>query len=373
MEDRVLKKTSLYETHIKYGGKIVDYSGWFLPVQYEGLIAEHEAVRNKAGLFDVSHMGEVKVLGEDAESYLQNLLTNDISKMEDNQVLYTFMCYENGGVVDDLLVYKYSKKDYLLVINAANTDKDFAWMNEHCKGYDVKLTNISSDVSEVAIQGPKAQEILQKLTKEDLNSIKFFYFKDNIDIAGIPCIVSRTGYTGEDGFEIYCANDAIEKIWEKIMQVGMDLGIKPCGLGCRDTLRFEALLPLYGNELGPDITPLEAGLGFFVKLDKEDYIGKSIHKKQKEEGLKRKIVAFEMIDNGIPRHEYEVLSGEEKVGYVTTGYASPTLGKKIGLALVDINHSEIGNELYIQIRNKKYRAKIVKKQFYTKQTKQINK
>ncbi len=364
-----LKKTALYDTHVKYGGKIVEYSGWLLPVQYESLKAEHEAVRNNAGLFDVSHMGEVKVVGEDAEKYLQNLLTNDICSMNEFQVMYTFMCYETGGVVDDLLVYKYTSTDYLLVINAANIEKDFDHMLEKSKNYNVNLTNISKDVSEVAIQGPKAQEILQKLTSQDLNDIKFFYFKDKVDIKGIPCLVSRTGYTGEDGFEIYLENDKVSKVWEDIMEAGKEYGLKPCGLGARDTLRFEVLLPLYGNELSKDITPLEAGLGFFVKLSKEDYIGRSVHKEQKENGLSRKIVAFEMVDNAIPRHEYDVYKGDKKIGYVTTGYLSPTLGKKIGLALLDIAYTEIGEEIEILVRNKKYKAKVIKKQFYTKQYK----
>ncbi|MCL2322977.1 MAG: glycine cleavage system aminomethyltransferase GcvT [Oscillospiraceae bacterium] len=364
-----IRKTALYDAHVKYGGKVVEYSGWLLPVQYESLKVEHEAVRNNAGLFDVSHMGEVKVVGSDAEKYLQHLLTNDISLMNEFQVMYTIMCYDTGGVVDDLLVYKYSTCDYLLVINAANVEKDFAYMQEQCKNYNVTLTNISEDVSEVALQGPKAQDILQKLTTQDLNEIKFFYFKDNVDIKGISCLVSRTGYTGEDGFEIYTNNNDISKLWEEIMEAGKDYGLKPCGLGARDTLRFEAILPLYGNELSQDITPLEAGLGFFVKTGKGDYLGRDVHLKQKEEGLKRKIVAFEMVDNAIPRHGYEVCKDDKKIGFVTTGYLSPTLGKKIGLALLDIDHTNIGEEIDILIRNKKYKAKIVKKQFYTKQYK----
>lgn len=364
-----LKKTALYDMHVKYGGKVVDYSGWLLPVQYESLKVEHEAVRNNAGLFDVSHMGEVKITGKDSEKYLQNLLTNNVAKMNENQVLYTFMCYENGGVVDDLLVYKYTTEDYLLVINASNTDKDFQYMLDQRKNYDVDLKNISKDVSQIAIQGPKAQTILQKLTKQDLSDIEFFYFKDKVDVAGVSCIVSRTGYTGEDGFELYFENNDACAIWDKIMEAGKEDGLKPCGLGARDTLRFEALLPLYGNELSKDITPLESGLGFFVKLDKGDYIGRAVHAKQKEEGLTRKIVAFEMVDNAIPRHEYEVYKDDKKIGFVTTGYLSPSLGRKIGLALVDIAYTDIGTEIDILCRNKKYKAQVIKKQFYQKQYK----
>ncbi len=361
-----VKRTKLFDVHGRYGGKIIDFAGWALPVQYEGIIPEHEAVRNAAGLFDVSHMGEVEVKGPQAFDYVQNLVTNDISVLNENQILYTMMCYPDGGIVDDLLVYKFNNEFYYLVINAGNIDKDFKWMQDNKGSYNAELTNVSSEVSEVAIQGPKAQEILQRLTKTDLSDIKFFYCDRNVDVAGFKCLVSRTGYTGEDGFEIYTDNDNIEALWDKLMEAGKDLGLKPAGLGARDTLRFEANLPLYGNELSETITPLEAGLGFFVKLNKDNFIGKEALVKQKEDGLKRRTVGFEMKDRGIPRHGYPVMSDGKEIGFVTTGYQSPTLKRNIGLALIDAKYAELGTEIEISIRNKPAKAEVINRKFYTK-------
>ncbi len=361
-----LRKTSLFNVHQKYGGKVVDYSGWALPVQFEGLTAEHEAVRTKAGLFDVSHMGEVEVKGSQALDYVQNLITNDASALNDNQIAYSFMCYPDGGIVDDLLVYKFTNEHFFLVINASNVEKDYKWMLENLGDYDVQVNNISDDVSEIAIQGPKAQDILQKLTDTELSQIGFFYCKRDVNIAGANCLISRTGYTGEDGFEIYLDHDNAEMVWEKLMEAGSEEGIKPAGLGSRDTLRFEASLPLYGNEIDKDITPLEAGLGMFVKLDKAGFIGKDALVKQKAEGLKRKVVGFEMIDRGIPRHGYEVYADDKKIGFVTTGYAAPTVKKNIGLAMVDIEYSKLDTEFEIMVRNKPAKAKVISKRFYQK-------
>lgn len=360
------KKTSLFKAHERCGGKIVDYAGWALPVQYEGITTEHEAVRSNAGLFDVSHMGEVEVRGNQAAEFVQHLITNDVSVMKDNQVIYSLMCYPHGGIVDDLLVYKHADNYYMLVINAGNVDKDFRWMTENAGGYEVELKNISEDVSEVALQGPKAQEVLQKLTDTDLNEIAFFYFKNDVRIAGKSCLVSRTGYTGEDGFEIYMKHEDAEHLWDKILEAGRDMGVRPAGLGCRDTLRFEANLPLYGNELSPEITPLEAGFGMFVKLNKPDFIGKEALAKQKAEGLKRKIVGFEMEGPGIARHGYDVLADGKNIGFVTTGYSSPTLKKSIGLAMVDIEYSELGTPIEIQIRKNAVKARVVSRKFYNK-------
>lgn len=361
-----LKKTPLYNTYKEHGGKIVEFGGWAMPVQFDGIISEHEAVRCNAGLFDVSHMGEVDIKGVQAFEFVQKLVTNDIAVLEDNQVLYTFMCYENGGVVDDLLVYKFSKDHFYLVINAGNIDKDFQWMLDNKGSYDMELTNISNEVAEVAIQGPKAQKILQKITDLDLDEIKFFYCKRDVLVDGVKCLISRTGYTGEDGFEVYTVPEEIEKIWHKLLEIGEEEGLKPAGLGCRDTLRFEACLPLYGNELSQDITPLEAGLGFFVKLKKTGFIGKEALLKQKEQGLKRKSVGFEVKDRGIPRHGYEVTACGEKIGVVTTGYFSPTLKKNIGLALIDSKYSELGTEIEIVIRGKALKAEVISKKFYKK-------
>lgn len=364
MED--VKKTALHKTHERYGGKIINFAGWALPVQYEGIMEEHQAVRIAAGIFDVSHMGEVEIKGTDAFNFVQNLVTNDISVLEDNQILYTMMCYETGGVVDDLLVYRYNQDYYYLVVNASNVEKDFDWMLSNTKNYIVQLENISEKVSEIAIQGPKAEEILQKITQTKLSDLKFFYCKRDVLIDGVVCLVSRTGYTGEDGFEIYTSNEKIEQLWDKLMEVGKELGLKPAGLGARDTLRFEVALPLYGNELSKDISPLEAGLGYFVKLNNHDFIGKAALLKQKEEGLKRKTVGFEMKERGIPRHGYEVSIKDEIIGVVTTGYFSPTLKKNIGIALIDAKYSDLGSEILINIRNKKVKASVVNKKFYNK-------
>jgi aminomethyltransferase len=361
-----LKRTPLYNIYKEYGGKIVDFAGWEMPIQFEGIIFEHEAVRRNAGLFDVSHMGEVEVKGTGAFEFVQNLVTNDVKALENNQILYAFMCYTNGGVVDDLLVYKFSDEHFYLVINAGNIDKDFQWMLDNKGLYNVEITNTSEIVGELAIQGPKAQKILQKITDMDLDKIKFFYFKEDVLVDGVKCLISRTGYTGEDGFEIYASAGEIEQLWRKLLIVGAEDGLKPAALGCRDTLRFEASLPLYGNELSQDITPLEAGFGYFVKLQKDNFIGKEALLKQKEEGLKRKLVGFEMKDRGIPRHGYEVNMLGEKIGVVTTGYASPTLKKSIGLALIDANYSEVGTEIEIVVRNKSLKAEVISKKFYKK-------
>ncbi|MCT4618117.1 MAG: glycine cleavage system aminomethyltransferase GcvT [Marinisporobacter sp.] len=361
-----IKKTSLFERHEKEGGKIIDFAGWALPVQYEGIIAEHEAVRNFAGLFDVSHMGEVDIIGNEAFDFVQNLVTNDVSVLEDGQILYTFMCYPHGGIVDDLLVYKFNKDHFYLVINASNIEKDFQWMKENIGTLDVQLNNISDSVSEMAIQGPNAQKILQKIIDTDLSELKFFYCKRDVLVAGVSSLVSRTGYTGEDGFEIYLSHENAKKVWDALMEAGKEEGLKPAGLGARDTLRFEAALPLYGNELSKDITPLEAGLGFFVKLNKSNFIGKEALSKQKSEGLKRKIVGFEMIEKGIPRHGYDVLAAGKKIGFVTTGYASPTVKKNIGLAMVDIDYSKLDTPIEIKIRKKIAKAKVISKKFYNK-------
>lgn len=363
-----VRKTALYDAHVAAGGKIIDFAGWALPVQYEGIIEEHEAVRNAAGMFDVSHMGEVEVTGKDAFAFVQNLVTNNVATLEDNQILYAMMCYEHGGVVDDLLVYKFNQEHFYLVINASNVAKDFAWMQEQSKGYDINLVNLSDDVSEIAIQGPHAQEILQKVVDVDLSDIKFFYCNRNVMIDDVKCLVSRTGYTGEDGFEVYTTHEGIVHVWNKLLEVGKDLGLKPAGLGCRDTLRFEATLPLYGHEIDQDITPLEAGLGFFVKLDGDDFIGKAALVAQKENGLPRKTIGLEL-SKGIPRQGYEVLHGEEVIGVITTGYMSPTLKKNIALALVDSKYGEMGSELGVRVRKNVFPATVVSKRFYQKQYK----
>ncbi len=363
-----MKTTPLYEKHLELKGKIIDFGGWNLPVEYSGIISEHEAVRSKAGLFDVSHMGEITVKGEDAEKYLQRIVTNDISALEDNQIAYTTMCYEDGGVVDDLLVYKYSSTDYLLVVNASNTEKDYEWLNNNTLG-NVKIKNVSLDYAQLALQGPEAQAILQKLVQENLDEIEFYHFKSDVNVGGISALVSRTGYTGEDGFELYFASSQGPKMWDMLLETGKENGIVPVGLGARDTLRFEAALPLYGHEIDKDVTPLEAGLGFCVKLSKNNFIGRNTLSEQKTSGLKRKLVGFEMLGRGIPRNQYEVHSDGKKIGYVTTGSYSPTLKKNIGLALVDVEYAKEKTPIEIVIRNKNVKAEVVKKPFYTKKYK----
>ncbi|MGS0763946.1 glycine cleavage system aminomethyltransferase GcvT [Syntrophomonas curvata] len=362
-----LKQTPLYEMHQKYGGKIIDFGGWALPVQFEGIIKEHHMVRQKAGLFDVSHMGEISVKGARAEEFTRYLVTNDIKQLKDNQIAYTLMCYPEGGVVDDLLVYKISPQYYFLVVNAANLDKDFAWIKEHAfSGIEVK--DLSDSYAQLAIQGPEAQRILQTISDTDLSAIKFFWFKPDVKIAGAECLVSRTGYTGEDGFEIYVSPDQAAYLWEEILNAGGE-DIAPIGLGARDTLRFEAKLPLYGQELDKDITPLEAGLGYFVKLQGDDFIGKEALVKQKEANPDRVLVEFEMLGKGIPRPHYEVEKDGDNIGWVTTGAHSPTLNKAIGLALIKREYNRPGEEIDIMIRNKPVKARIGKGIFYSKNTK----
>lgn len=363
-----LKTTPLFPLYGEHGAKTIDFGGWDLPVQFTSIKEEHEAVRTKAGLFDVSHMGEIEIKGSDSLAFLQKLMTNDISIMNNGDCLYTAMCYENGGTVDDLLVYKKADHDYLLVVNAANTQKDFEWLKEHVFG-DVKVVNSSSEIAQLALQGPASQAILQRLTVSNLSELKYFKFKDGIDLNGINVLISRTGYTGEDGFEIYCRSEEAQKLWKMILETGSELGIQPIGLGARDTLRFEARLALYGQELDAEISPLEAGIGFAVKLSKEaDFIGKAALKKQKEEGLSRKIVGIEMIERGIPRHGYKVYEADKEIGYITSGTQSPTLNKSIGLALINSEYTNIGTEVSVEVRPNKFaKAKVVATPFYKRQ------
>ncbi len=364
-----LKQTPLYSKHVKYQGKLIDFGGWELPVQYEGLgiLKEHNMVREKAGLFDVSHMGEVFIEGEQAEEVVQNLVCNDVRTMQDGQVLYSPMCYPGGGVVDDLLIYRYHPRKYLLVINAANVDKDFEWITQHL-AEGATAVNVSDQYAQLALQGPKAQEILQALCDFDLSNIRFFWFQPAVKVAGVECIVSRTGYTGEDGFEIYIKPAEAGLVWEEILETGSDR-VVPIGLGARDSLRFEAKLPLYGQEIDQDITPLEAGLGFFVKLEGDDFIGKEALVKQKQAGPTRKLVEFSMVGKGIPRSHYEVCKDGQTIGHVTSGMHSPTFKRSLGLALVKIEHSAPGTEFDIIIRDKPIAAKVETGLFYRKRTK----
>lgn len=359
-----LKRTPLFNEYAKHGAKTIDFGGWDLPVQFSSIKEEHDAVRNRAGLLDVSHMGEFFVEGKDALNYLQKLLTNDISKIPFGKAQYNAMCYEDGGVVDDLIVYYLSENRYLLCVNAANIEKDFDWMQEQLEG-DVTVTNKSDEYAQIALQGPLSEEVLQLLTDYNLSEMKPFAFQEDVEVDGYKVLLSRSGYTGEDGFELYGAPDAIVSLWNKILEAGKDKGVVPAGLGARDTLRFEAGLPLYGQELSKDISPLEGGIGFAVKLQKDsDFIGKAALAKQKEEGLPRKIIGVEMIDKGIPRHGYKVLKDGEVIGEITTGTQLPSSKRNVGNALIDSKYAEVGIEVEIEIRNKQLKAITVETPFY---------
>jgi len=363
-----VKRTPLYQEHIKLGGNMVEFGGWELPVQYTSILEEHEKARTAAALFDVSHMGKIKVSGKGAQDFLQRMLTNNIDFASDNQVIYSPMCYPDGGVVDDLVVYKLGLEEFLLVVNAANTDKDYNWLVEH-NNSGLEIKNVSHEYAQLALQGPRAEAILQKLTDSPLSEIKFFHHNPEVNIRGIKALVSRTGYTGEDGFEIYLEPSKVVELWNMLLAEGKEEGLVPAGLGARDTLRFEAALSLYGHEISEEISPLEAGLKRFVKIEKDYFIGKEALKKQMEEGLRRKLVGFEMIGRGIPRSGYEVQVGGSRIGHVTSGSYSPTLKKNLGLALITSEHAQPGNTIDIIIRNKPVQAEIVKIPFYSKKYK----
>lgn len=357
-----LKRTTLYPVY-REEAKLVPFGGWELPVQFSGIKAEHEAVRTRAGLFDVSHMGEVVISGPDAFHLVQRLTTNDVSKLSPGKVQYTAMCYPDGGTVDDLLVYHRQDGSYLLVVNAANTEKDVEWMEKHATG-DVHIRNISDEVAQLALQGPLAEEVLQTCTDTDLSAIRPFRFQEDVQVGEGKALVSRTGYTGEDGFELYLDAENAPALWKRILEAGKDAGVVPCGLGARDTLRFEAKLALYGNELSAGITPIEAGIGFAVKPEKGDFIGREVLARQKSEGPPRKLVGLEMIERGIPRSHYPVWVGEKEIGEVTSGTQSPTLKKNVGLALLRAEYAELGQEVDVEIRGKRVAATIVKTPFY---------
>ncbi|MEK4061110.1 MULTISPECIES: glycine cleavage system aminomethyltransferase GcvT [Paenibacillus] len=364
-----LKRTPFYDLYSAYAeSRCIDFGGWELPVQFTGIVKEHEAVRGQAGLFDVSHMGEFMVSGSGSEAFLQKMTTNDVSKLADGGAQYTLLLYPNGGVVDDLLVYRLGEERYMLVVNASNIDKDFQWLQKHLTAEfsGVSLSNISDETLLLALQGPLAEAILSKVTAAPIAELKPFHFIENAEVCGVNVLLSRTGYTGEDGFELYAPPDTAAALWNGLLEAGSPHGLTPAGLGARDTLRFEAKLPLYGQELSADITPLEAGVQFFVKLDKEDFIGRDVLVKQKADGLPRRLVGLEMIDRGIPRSHYPVYGDGVKIGEVTTGTQSPTLKRNLGLALLDAAYSEIGTEVNVEIRGKQLKAVVVKAPFYKK-------
>lgn len=361
-----LLRTPLFPLYTQYEGvRCIDFGGWELPVQFSGIQKEHEAVRERAGLFDVSHMGEFIVKGEQAEAFLQNMTSNDVTAIMPGQVQYTFMCYPDGGVVDDLLIYKLAEQHYMLVVNASNIDKDWAWLQEHMVP-GVNMTNVSAQTALLALQGPLSVEILAKVTGTGVNvdSIETFRFVQNAEVCGVELLLSRTGYTGEDGFELYVAAEQAAHVWNGLMEAGANLGLVPAGLGARDTLRFEAKLPLYGQELSPTISPLEAGLGMFVKLNAGPFIGYEALLQQKNDGPARKLVGIEVLERGIPRPHYPIYADGVQIGEVTTGTQSPTLKRNLGLALIDTKYTALDTPLEIEIRGKKLKAQVVKTPFH---------
>jgi len=361
MEDN-LKKTCLYDRHVALGALMSPFGGFIMPIQYSSITNEHIAVRTAAGLFDVSHMGEIFVSGKDAEKFVNHIFTNNVSSMADGQILYGMMLYENGGTVDDLLVYKeYVPEHYLLVVNASNIDKDYQWICSHKDGFDVVIDNQSASWGQIALQGPLAEKFAVETLGLDCAPALSFYTYCNAEYNGERVIVSRTGYTGEDGFEIYCSPETTAVFWDKLLSAG----VVPCGLGCRDTLRFEAGLPLYGDELSAEISPVVAGLSMFCKLDKEEFIGKDALVAQKAEGTEMKLVGLEIFDKAIPRAGYPVeLEDGTVVGTVTTGYRSITLDRSICFALVKKEYSALGTKLNVHIRKKVFPGEVIKKRFY---------
>ena len=359
-----MKTTRFNELHKKLGAKMVEFVGWEMPIEYRGIIEEHMAVRTKAGLFDVGHMGEVLVTGKDALAYVQWLTPNDVARLAPGQVQYTALMTPESTFVDDMLVYCIGKPEkYFLVVNAANVDKDFAWIAGHTKGFDVKVENQSDAYSQVALQGPLAERILQPLTDVDLAAMKSFWWAKG-KVAGVDCLVSRTGYTGEDGFEVYTTHPAPGAVWTSIIERGTPLGLQPVGLGARDTLRLEAKLMLYGNDISDKTTVLEADLKWIVKLQKGDFLGKPVIEKQLAEGLRRKLAGFELIDRGIARPHYPAFVDGRKVSEVCSGTFSPLLRKAIGLVYLPIAATALGTEFEIGIRDKRCRAKVIPTPFY---------
>lgn len=354
-------KTPFYQYHVDAGGKIVEFAGFLMPVQYKGIQAEHLAVRNNIGLFDLSHMGEFTVSGPDALSFLQKTTTNNVAKLEIGQIQYNCMPYDSGGIVDDLLVYRTGEKSYFLVVNASNIAKDFDWLKSHLAG-NVDLVNRSDEYGLLAIQGPNAQKVMSQLTDYDLDSIPYYHHA-TASIAGVELFFSRTGYTGEDGFEIYVPPKHCDKLWGAVMDAGLKHGMELIGLGARDTLRLEMKMALYGNDIDQTTTPIEAGLGWIVDLDK-DFIGKSVIARQKEEKPKRRLVCLEMEGRNVPRHGFDIFDGAAKIGHVTSGTFSPSLQKPVALGYVSAEKSKLGSVVEIAIRDKRFPATVVKPPFY---------
>lgn len=360
------KRTPLYEEHVKLGAKIVPFAGFEMPIQYSGVMEEHQAVRQHAGLFDVSHMGEFEFLGRDALPFLDYLTANDVVKLSDGKAQYSLLCNERGGIVDDILVYRIHEEHFIMVVNASNIQKDFQWVHKHQPSIaKVEVNNISDHVSLLALQGPSAVEILKPLTEEPAEELKTFHFLIGTVAGQNNCIIARTGYTGEDGFEIFCKSQIAPALWQALLETGKPKNLKPAGLGARDTLRLEARLSLYGHEITDETNPLEAGLSWVVKLEKNNFLGKESIVKIKREGLRRKIVGFKMVDKGIAREGFPIVSDSgERLGFVTSGTFSPTLNYAIGLAYLPTAMTEIGTKFNIDIRKERKLAEVVETPFY---------
>jgi aminomethyltransferase len=354
------KNTPLFDRHIELGGNMVSFGGYLLPTHYSGINLEHLGVRSKAGLFDVSHMGEFIISGSDAESFLQKVTVNDVTSLSVGQAQYSAMCYANGGIIDDILIYK-KKNEFMLVVNAANNEKDLDWLKSHAKG-DIRIENMSDDIGLVAIQGPRSRNILQTLTDSNLTNIQFYHFVEG-RLNGKKAIISRTGYTGELGFEIYANSDDIGEIWDAIMKAGQDKGLEPAGLGCRDTLRMEMKLALYGNDIDDTTNPIEAGLGWITRLGKTDFMGKKALLEAKA-NVTRRLVCLEMTERAIPRQGYTILMNDESVGIITSGTMSPSLETGIGIGYVNRPFDKSGTELLVDIRGRMKSAVVVKPPFY---------
>ena len=357
-------KTPLYDAHVKAGGRIVPFAGYLLPVQYEGVIAEHMAVREKAGLFDVSHMGEITLKGKGALASLNHLLSNDYTKMPLGKVRYGILCNEEGGVKDDLLVYKFGEEDYFIVVNASNRHKDYAWMKDHILE-DTEIKDISDEIAQVALQGPLSRDIMKKVMKEEDIPEKYYTAKRDVDISGMNCIISYTGYTGEAGYEIYTANENAQKLWDLLLKEGEEFGLRPCGLGARDTLRLEASMPLYGHEMDEDISPLETGLDYGVKMNKEDFIGKKAIEEKGEPKICR--VGLRIVDKGVLREHQDIYVGEDKIGHTTSGTYSPLFKTSIAMALIDKKYSDIGTIVEVDVRGRRLKAEVVPMPFYKRE------
>lgn len=359
------KKTALHDTHVALGAKMVPFAGFIMPIQYSGIIDEHLTVRKQVGVFDVSHMGEFELRGKDAEPFLNRLTTNNVAKLKPNQIQYSTMLYDSGGIVDDLLVYRFGDR-LMVVVNAANLEKDYRWIEEHLEG-DVQLSDVSDRITLLAVQGPRGQELVAGLADQEISDIPYYSFMEG-KVAGVTAIISRTGYTGEDGFELYVDRDDSQQLWDEVQAKGKPLGLKPIGLGARDSLRLEVAYCLYGNDIDQTTNPIEAGLGWIVKSKKRGgFIGKEPVLKAKE-GTSRKLIGFIMKEKGIPRHGFEVFHDDSKIGYVTSGGFSPALNQFIGLAYVNKPHHETGSTIDIMIRDKRIAAEIVNTPFYKRES-----